>query len=213
MSERRGPGTAGLAGLVPGLQRLSPAERRRLVWIAAAGLLGVALLLAAQFLDDPGAEIRTDSPPPGAVLSGRPMTGPHADLADLEAALSERLVEVLSDIEGAGRVTAWVTVDAGAERVFARESDDTRRLTRETDAQGGRREVEEVSSQSQLAAAAAGDGGPPVVSVRAGHIRGVLVVAQGAADPQVRMRLQRAVEAVLGVPAHRVQVISGRDDG
>lgn len=76
MTERRGPGSAGpagLAGLLPALQRLSPAERRRLVWIVAAGLLGVALLMAAQFLDGagvkPGAGTTTDTPPPGAVLS------------------------------------------------------------------------------------------------------------------------------------------------
>lgn len=220
MTERRGPGSAGpagLAGLLPALQRLSPAERRRLVWIVAAGLLGVALLMAAQFLDGagvkPGAGTTTDTPPPGAVLSGAPLPDAYADLAQLEAALSARLAEVLSRVEGAGRVHAWVTVVAGAERVFARESDETRRLSREVDAQGGQREVEETTSRSQLATAAAGGGDPPVISVRAGQIRGVLVVAEGAGDPLVRMRLQRAVEAVLGVPAHRVQVLSGKDDG
>lgn len=213
MKERRGSGGAGLTGLVAALDRLSPAERRRLAWIAVAGLVGVALLVLAQALDDPADEIRTDTPPPGAVLTSQPLPGPYADLAALEAALSERLVEVLSEVEGAGRVSAWVTLAVGVERVFARENDDTRRVTREADAQGGQREIEEVSSQSQLAAAVSGDGGPPVISVRAGDIRGVLVVAEGAAAAPVRLRLQRAVEAVLGVPAHRIQVISGRDDG
>src|SRR5690606_17437417 len=100
------------------------------------------LLVLAQILDDPAGDVRTDSPPPGAVLTGGPALplGPYADLAGIEAALSGRLVEVLSAVEGAGRVSAWVTVDAGAEQVFAQERDETRRLTREADAQGGQRE-------------------------------------------------------------------------
>ncbi|HEX6988327.1 MAG TPA: hypothetical protein VF282_02570 [Bacillota bacterium] len=220
MKEGRAPGgarprrLAGLLGLVPGLEGLPEPERRRLVWIIAAGVVGVALLVLAQFLDTPAGGVRTDTPPPGAVLTAQPPSDPQGSLAALEAALSQRLVEVLSDVEGAGRVTAWVTVDTGFEQVFARESDETRRVTREADAQGGQRDIEEVSSQSQLAAVAdAGGSGPPVVMVRAADIRGVLVVAEGAGEPLVRLRLQEAVEAVLGVPAHRIQVISGREDG
>ncbi len=38
-------------------------------------------------------------------------------------------------------------------------------------------------------------------------VRGVIVVAQGAADISVRMKLQSAVQAVLGVEASRVEVL------
>ena len=38
------------------------------------------------------------------------------------------------------------------------------------------------------------------------EIRGVIVVAEGAADPAVRLSLQRAVQAVTGVPLSCIEV-------
>lgn len=38
-------------------------------------------------------------------------------------------------------------------------------------------------------------------------VRGVIVVAQGAADISVRLKLQAAVQAVLGVEADKVEVL------
>ena len=46
-----------------------------------------------------------------------------------------------------------------------------------------------------------------VLMERQPTVRGVIVVAQGAADISVRMKLQSAVQAVLGVEASRVEVL------
>lgn len=41
-------------------------------------------------------------------------------------------------------------------------------------------------------------------------IAGVLVVAEGARDPSIKLRIGKAVEIAVGVPAHRVTVVPKR---
>ncbi len=57
-------------------------------------------------------------------------------------------------------------------------------------------------------ATVATDGGqsPIILVEREPEIRGVIVVAEGAADPAVRLSLQRAVQAVTGVPLSCIEV-------
>ncbi|HEY8450306.1 MAG TPA: hypothetical protein VIL95_07505, partial [Bacillota bacterium] len=195
--------------------RLGTADRRRLWWLVAGGLVGLLLVLIGNALTpaDHDERPRATTPPP--TVSGG--TGePAAALGTipaLEQALSAQLESILAGIEGAGEVRAWVTLDGGMEQVYARDFDETTRRTEENDAQGGKRLIEERVDSQQVVTVQAGSGPEPAVTqVRAASIRGVLVVAQGAADPTVRLRLLRAVTAVLDVPAHRVQIEVGRSE-
>lgn len=189
-------------------------DRRRTLWLLAAGSLGLLLLLLAGSLDRIGQrDVSSPStdPPPVAVPDS-PAAGNATPISALEATLSHELERMLGQVDGAGRVAAWVTVASGAEQIYARDVEDDRRVTEESDVQGGRRLVEEASSRSQVVF---GDrDSPPLVrQVRAADVRGVLVVAEGGRDSVVRWRLLRAVQVALGVPAHRVQIISGKDGG
>ena len=123
-----------------------------------------------------------------------------------EALMEEKLAAVLSSIRGAGRVEVMITFDTGTELVPAMstnvnsdssESSDGGKTSRST-------QVNEVSEPATVS----GSGGnePIVLLEKQPVVRGVVVVAEGAADVRVKLDLQRAVEAVLDVPPTRIEV-------
>ncbi len=66
-----------------------------------------------------------------------------------------------------------------------------------------------MSGWCRLRERAAGTAGPALAGTRRPEVLGVLVVAPGASDPVVRLRLAEAVEAALDVPLARVVVLAG----
>ena len=65
-----------------------------------------------------------------------------------------------------------------------------------------------ATAGERVAATVATEGGqsPIILVEREPEIRGVIVVAEGAADPTVRLSLQRAVQAGTGVPLSCIEV-------
>ena len=45
-----------------------------------------------------------------------------------------------------------------------------------------------------------------MVKEKAPQVAGVLVVAEGAADESVRLKIYEAVKALYGMPSHRIKV-------
>ena len=77
--------------------------------------------------------------------------------------------------------------------------------TGETDKTGGKREVEDESLDEKTVIIREGDKETPVVLRTEPKVRGVLVVAKGVDNIQVKAMV-KAVIRLLDVPAHRVSV-------
>lgn len=103
-----------------------------------------------------------------AFLFPRGPTQTSAPVSAPASAEEQRLIAVLSQIQGAGRVDVMITYDAEPQAA------ETLALT------------------------------PTSAAVE--QVRGVMVVAEGAADLKVRLELARAVQTVLSVPASKVDV-------
>jgi len=165
---------------------------RRLEWVAyaliAVTVIGGYLLLSAE-------PTRQES-----ALRSADVVANNG--ADLEA----RLQEVLSCIRGAGRVSVMITYDTGREIVPAM-STSINSNGSETD-DGEKRSSSEQRTESTEPATLSGSGGnsPIVLKEIEPVVRGVIVVADGAADVAVRMDLQRAVRAVLDIPLSQIEV-------
>lgn len=168
--------------------------------VAAAGL---ALLLLLDWAV-PAPRSAPPAPAPGA----------EAGLAQLQADLESRLADILGRVQGAGRVRVQVALAAGPEREFAVDQTRNRSDTEEQDRNGTTRRVIQTDEQGRVVAVNAPGGQEALVRrVRGPEIRGVLVVAEGAADPAVRAALTRAAQAALGVPLHLVTVVPGGPQG
>jgi stage III sporulation protein AG len=167
--------------------------------LLALAVLGVALLIAGNYMG-PKAKEPPKVPEAPVVSEG---------LEGYEARLARDLEGVLSQVEGAGQVVVTVSLKAGPEAQMAGNETRTERKTEERDASGGVRVTTETNEQLQLAMARPGGAGESPIEVRTlrPEVGGVLVVCDGARDPQVRASIGQAVQTLLDIPAHRVMVL------
>lgn len=132
----------------------------------------------------------------------KPETSPVTVVTE-EAGLEERLGEVLGEMRGAGQVRVLITYETGEELVTATVSttDESISGSGEGTSSSQKRETVQPATVTTEAGQQA-----IVLYEKEPQIRGVLVVAEGAGDPSVRLNLQRAVMAVTGVSLDRIEV-------
>ena len=119
--------------------------------------------------------------------------------------LEKRLITVLTQIRGAGRVEVLITYETSGEIVPATVSQTDESISAGADGLGAR--SEQLRELTQPATVTSGGVQSPIVLVeKEPTVRGVIVVAQGASDPMVRFDLQRAVKVVTGVPISCIEV-------
>ena len=126
--------------------------------------------------------------------------------SDSRDALERRLIEVLSKIRGAGKVDVLVTYETNGEIVTAtvRQTDEDVKDASGTSGNQTSRTTREVTEPATVETA---DGHTPIVLVeKEPTVRGVVVVAEGAADFSVREKLQAAVQAATGIPISHIEV-------
>jgi len=123
------------------------------------------------------------------------------------AYLARQLEEILSLVAGAGEVRVMLTI-GNASRYFAQNTQENASVTIEEDSEGGVRNVESTNLSVTYVMVRQTDGSeaPLLLTEVAPNIEGVIIVAQGGQDAAVRAALTHAVQALLGVAAHRVQV-------
>ena len=120
--------------------------------------------------------------------------------------LEQRLSEVLSKIRGAGKVDVLVTYETNGEIVTAsvRQTDEDVRSANGTGSSETSRSVREVTEPATVETE---NGHKPIILYeKEPLVRGVIVVAEGAADFSVREKLQAAVHAATGIPIERIEV-------
>ena len=110
----------------------------------------------------------------------------------------KRLEEALRSVEGVGEVKVVIYYAGSESRTIARDK------VEETDDAGKRYEEKVVFGR---------DSEPVVLRENSPEIRGVLIVAQGGGNTAVRARLISAAQALLGVEAHKIEVLKMKQQG
>ncbi|MGG1680064.1 stage III sporulation protein AG [Neobacillus sp. NRS-1170] len=129
-------------------------------------------------------------------------------IAEYEEKYENQLKKALQEMLGVDDVTVVVNIDSTDKKVLEKNRVSKTQTTDETDREGGQRKVQETSTDEQLVIIRNGDKEVPiVVETKKPDIRGVLVVAKGADNIQVKKWIVDAVTRVLGVPSHRVAVM------
>ena len=123
-----------------------------------------------------------------------------------ETELEGRLEAVLSSIRGAGKVKVMITYDTSSRLVPAM-STDVQSGTTENRGTGSESITQTRTESSRPATVSTSGGAETIVLTEIEPtIRGVIVIAEGAADVSVRLKLQNAVITVLGITAERIDV-------
>jgi stage III sporulation protein AG len=135
-------------------------------------------------------------------------------VTDEKTESEKNIEEILSQIDGVGKVDVLVTYMSGREMVpysDVKKSDD---VTDEKDSTGGTRKITRSSYESEIAYEDNGSGEkkPIIVKELLPEVKGVVVVADGAGDAIVKERLTAAVKVLLGVPVHKIQVFERKGD-
>jgi len=120
----------------------------------------------------------------------------------------KKLEQILSEIKGAGTVKVMVTWNSDGEVVHAYNETEESLVREEQDSSGGSGRTDEKRLQKELVFMDSSTGRVPVVVRRIEpDVKGVVVVADGADSTVVRQDIINAVEALLGIPRHRIQVL------
>lgn len=170
------------------------------------------MLLSSRAPSDPQPAPLTAASPSPSVESNltEPAFSDHTSASDTyEYRMEKRMKEVLSLIEGVGRVEVDITLEQGTEFVYGVDSTNTKNHTDERDNNGGVRVIEDASDTQKIVLYRNknGDEQPLIRTEKLPKVMGALVVAEGANDPRVNAEISRAVNTVLGVPLHKICVL------
>jgi len=112
----------------------------------------------------------------------------------------KRISEALSEIDGAGKVTVVLTVRSTGETVVAQ---DTESYVLQEDGESR----QEVSSSAVIVSEGSQKESPVTVKVIYPEYQGALVVAEGAGDAEIRLRLTQAVADLTGLSSEKITVV------
>ncbi|MDX5475359.1 MAG: stage III sporulation protein AG [Bacillaceae bacterium] len=149
-----------------------------------------------------------------AVFNSKSNDSQPATITDYERLYETQLKEALQGILGVDDVTVVVNVEASELQVLQKNEVTHTQKTNEVDSNGGKRDVEDVSTDQQVVIVRKGEEEKPlVIETKKPSVKGVLVVAQGAESIKVQQMLIEAVTKVLDVPQHRVAVLPKKPKG
>ena len=123
--------------------------------------------------------------------------------------LEKRIRELLRSVEGVGQVDVMVVLKSTGQKVLRVDRSGSSTVTKETDSAGGSREITESQSEEStvLPQSGGGSNGPVVEKELCPEISGIVVSADGGGSPEVCSEISQAMEALLGLPAHKIKVL------
>lgn len=124
-------------------------------------------------------------------------------------ALETRIEEILSVMEGVGKVQAMVTVSTSREMVVEKDEPVNRTTVTESDGNGGSRSTNESSFEYETIYETDGEGNksPYVVKQIEPEIQGITVVAQGGGNAMIQKNISEVLEALFHIEAHKIKVV------
>lgn len=191
-------------------------KKRRLPlhYILLLGCVGIALMITGNLLTTPTEDMSQTVPAFNEekeegepVFGTKTQTEPYS-MEDYEIRYENQLKEVLEQIVGLSDVSVMINLAETERHVYEKNVNSNQQNTDETDREGGTRKVEDHSRDEQLVIVRNGDKEEPIlIQKRKPDIRGVLVVAKGVENAQIKGWVVEAVSRVLDVPSHRVSVM------
>ncbi len=131
------------------------------------------------------------------------------EIREYEKLYEENLQKILEKVSGVGQVSVMVNIDSTEEVVLGANVRSNQRNTDETDRQGGNRKIAEITDDKQIVILRGNSSGesPVVIKRLKPEIRGVIVVAEGAANIRTHALLVDAVQRALNVGANKISIL------
>jgi stage III sporulation protein AG len=189
-------------------------KRLPLHYILLLGCVGLALMIAGNLLttqtgdEDQTLPVFNEEEEEAEETFGQKTSAEPNSMQDYEMRYENQLKEVLDQVVGLSDVSIMINLAETERNVYEKNTNEKQQNTNETDREGGTRKVEDISRDEQLVITRNGDKEEPIlIQKEKPSIRGVLVVAKGVENAQVKSWVVDAVSKVLDVPTHRVSVM------
>ena len=129
------------------------------------------------------------------------------NIENQEYILKNELENILSNIDGAGKVQVMITYTESSTVQPMYNENITESTTEETDSSGGVRTIAETDSSREVVYTENnGEKVPITEKVTMPKVEGAIVLAEGANDANIKNNIILAVEAVTGLSTHKIQV-------
>ncbi|USG63647.1 stage III sporulation protein AG [Brevibacillus ruminantium] len=179
--------------------------------------IGMAIMILTDFFrverDQPlgfGVGSGNETGPPGEKQTVPVMGGasPPDIIREYENMYETQLKEILASVVGVGGVEVMVNLDSTPELVVEKNRNIRSSTNQETDEKRATRNQNDQSRDEQVVVVQGGKQDQPVVlKTLKPKVRGVLVVAKGADNIQVKAWITEAVQKVLDVPAYKISIL------
>ena len=124
-----------------------------------------------------------------------------------EESLETRLENILSKINGVGKADVMITYNESTQVIPVYNKKEKTTNTNETDSGGGKRKVEENDSSEEVVYSdSTGKGEIVTQKTVSPKIEGAIVITEGADNSNIKTNIIQAVEALTGLPTHKIQV-------
>src|SRR5699024_9176109 len=187
-------------------------------YLITIALIGLFLLIIGNLfmgskdeadIEQPSMSIKeSSSSSPTASKSEDDSDSSLSDVNDLEKNYEKDLRDMLENIDHVSNVEVMINLDSTKIKVYEDNHITSQQTTDETDTQGGMRKVEVQSEEHETVLVRQGDKETPIlVQTKKPDVRGVIIVAKGVGDVEVKKWVIEAVSRVLDVPTHKVSVM------
>lgn len=145
----------------------------------------------------------------GAKISELKQPSTDVQSADYVREWEEKLEKSLLYIEGAGQVKVLITLQESEQRVLARDGTESISETTEEDAAGGNRRVTEnrIEKKTIYTVDERGQDVPYVIKTITPSVKGVVVIAQGADQPEVRQNIIEAIQVLFDINMNKITIV------
>ena len=124
-----------------------------------------------------------------------------------EDKMVQKLEDILSKINGVGKVKVMITYSQTSQTIPLYNNDASEKQTEETDKQGGTRKITETDTKTEIIYKEEnGEKTPITQKVVQPKIEGAIITAKGANDMTTKTNIIQAVEAATGLATHKIQV-------
>ena len=173
-------------------------------------LLGILLMVIAvptkntDKSEDTGLNNTGTSPGDGFYASGQDDMNLNSYTKDLE----QRLAQILSGIDGAGKVDVMITLKSSSEKVLDKDVESDQETTTENDSQGGTRQTGRSNRKESTVYSGGSTNESPYISKELSpEIEGVVVLADGGGNSIVKENITEAVQALFDIAPHKIKIM------
>ena len=115
----------------------------------------------------------------------------------------DKLEEILSQIEGAGKVSVMITLESGSQKIYAQEVDNNR-------TSGTEREEDSIH-QKPLVISKNGSQEAVIEKELQPEIQGVLIACTGGNSEKVRLDIVQSVKTLFHISSNKVHVVQSKN--